>query len=501
MSDFWSSDGGSDGENSPSPRTSPKHRGSPQHQPVEIPSASERSESVLTDRTVDTARDSPEEEISDEEIVEEIPETSRSTRSKSKHKKKSSSNKHVDMTPPDKLLKKAEKRASHYAKKNKSSHAIKEYIRCTALSRIVYGDEHWRYVKSYADLASAYLDLKGYPTQAQYHCENAKKMMSQVETSEGNRHQISEVQVNIHYTLGRALMAHKKFNEAEQALLRAEKIAKERSKNPAVSEDNVEKWQIKLYLAIARLSGKCQKHAMAIAYFDKALHVLDNRYGPDSIELVPVYQGLGKVEQSKGSNADHDRAIEYFTQAHAITSASKEHEGTSMVADTARALATAYSNVGASEAEISAESYLNEALIIYQKVHGPHHIKTLEVQEELARLMIRTSRTSEGIELLKSTMPDRKEVYGELSPQVADTWKLIGNVHLSLGESEKALRALKKCHSIECDVYGKNHKKSKDTERTLDILLANPNLASKQKKSNALEARPRFNGSSKVAAY
>lgn len=39
------------------------------------------------------------------------------------------------------------------------------------------------------------------------------------------------------------------------------------------------------------------------------------------MELVPVYQGLGKVEQSRGEHANHEKAIEYFTQAHSIASA------------------------------------------------------------------------------------------------------------------------------------------------------------------------------------
>ena len=40
----------------------------------------------------------------------------------------------------------------------------------------------------------------------------------------------------------------------------------------------------------------------------------------------------------------------------------------------------------------SAESYLNECLAIYQTVYGPNDAKTLEVQDELARLMVRTDR-------------------------------------------------------------------------------------------------------------
>ena len=40
----------------------------------------------------------------------------------------------------------------------------------------------------------------------------------------------------------------------------------------------------------------------------------------------------------------------------------------------------------------SAESYLNECLAIYQSQYGPHHKKTLDIQDDLARLMVRTDR-------------------------------------------------------------------------------------------------------------
>ena len=52
----------------------------------------------------------------------------------------------------------------------------------------------------------------------------------------------------------------------------------------------------------------------------------------------------------------------------------------------------------------------------------------------------------DGIETLRSTLEAKKDVYGELSAPVAETWKLIGNVHLALQKMEKALRALKKVH-------------------------------------------------------
>jgi len=54
----------------------------------------------------------------------------------------------------------------------------------------------------------------------------------------------------------------------------------------------------------------------------------------------------------------------------------------------------------------------------------------------------------EGISVLQKTIEPKQERYGDLSAQVADAWKLIGSSYLSMGETEKALVALKKVYCL-----------------------------------------------------
>jgi len=46
--------------------------------------------------------------------------------------------------------------------------------------------------------------------------------------------------------------------------------------------------------------------------------------------------------------------------------------------------------------------------------------------------------------LLQSTIEAKQDRCGDLSAEVAQTWKIIGTSYLSMGRSEKALQALKK---------------------------------------------------------
>lgn len=472
---------------------------------IEVPSDTSRPESARTNE-VSTYRSDDldlESEIYSGDNFEEDEkgdvDGSESQRSKShKKKRRHKHRKHgLSMTPPDKLLRRAEKDAKRYAENDRIAEAIVELIRCTALARIVHGDGHWKLAETFINLADGYLDLKGYAPQAQYHAENARAIMLggvQTSSSQHDKAKILKILINIYYTLGRSLTKLKKLQEADQALQRAERIAEERGKMASVTSDECDEIETKISIALARCHAMQQKFASSISYFDKAIDLISRTHGKDSIKLIQVHQDLGKVEQSKGRHANHERAIEMYLQAHSIAGANYS-EGTIELAETARALATAYSNTGDPDGESSAESYLNECLATYQSTYGPEHEKTLEVQDELARLMIRTERYEEALSLLRSTLSPKTEVYGEYSDEVADTYKLMGSVRLSQGDMEKALKVLKKCHNIECVSHGPNQKRTKETQKTIDVIMANPAIASKMPKSKTeeLQSRPRFN--------
>ena len=62
----------------------------------------------------------------------------------------------------------------------------------------------------------------------------------------------------------------------------------------------------------------------------------------------------------------------------------------------------------------------------------------------------------EAIALLQMTVEPKQETYGDLSAQVASTWKLIGSSYLSIGKTEKALQSLNKvclCHILENKLF------------------------------------------------
>lgn len=406
--------------------------------------------------------------------------------------------KSIDMTPPNELLSIAQKRARKLSILKKGDKAIHEYTRCIALTRILHGNTHWTLAKAHVDLGEAYLDLKGYAPQAEYHMETAKSIMLQgahVSQSTQEKSDIYKVLINMYYILARASTVMKKYPEAQQSLQKADRIAQERSHMDCVTDEECDKTNIRLYLAMAKLAAKEKKYAVAAEKYENTINLMKKVYGSDSLRLIHVLHDYGKMEQSKGRYANHETAIELFQQAHDVATANYK-QGSRETVDTALALAQAYANTGREEAEGSAESYLNECFVSCTTINGPTHPRSLMVQDELARLLIRTDRHEEAMTILKSSINPKCQAFGDYSEQVSDTYKLMGSVHLATGKIERALTAYKKCYGIEQLVLGKNHRKTKDTLHTMELLMASPGISEKFAINDAdhLQKRPRFSG-------
>ena len=63
---------------------------------------------------------------------------------------------------------------------------------------------------------------------------------------------------------------------------------------------------------------------------------------------------------------------------------------------------------------------------------------------EINLFVFECSHCQESIKIVRSTIDAKSQVYGDLSAEVADTWKLIGSIHMSQGDTEKGLRSFKK---------------------------------------------------------
>ena len=64
------------------------------------------------------------------------------------------------LAPPELLLKNYRRQARQFATMG-DERAVYDRIRYVALTRIVYGDNHWKLAKAYSKLSQAYLEQRG----------------------------------------------------------------------------------------------------------------------------------------------------------------------------------------------------------------------------------------------------------------------------------------------------------------------------------------------------
>jgi tetratricopeptide (TPR) repeat protein len=388
----------------------------------------------------------------------------------------------VLVTPPEILLEQNWKRYRLRAKKKQGHLAVRSLVRCLALSHIVHGTPTWRTAQVHSELAKAYLELRDMPAQAVKHSQAARDMavpliqrlrdnVGDAENSSDDllcaqKDELVEVLSVVslaQLVLGRAFCSLNKYSEGEVTLVKAKQYAEELQKSS--THPNLTQ-TLETNKALGLCCLKQKKTRAAHDYLDKAKQLATKLYGEESDQLIDIHQNIGKVYYQE---SNLDAAIEEYLKAHSIAVA-RYGQDSEFAAETVYCLAMAYLAMGGSDAETVAEGYLNDCLLTFQCLHGPQSTKTIKLQEELCRLMLRTDRYKEAVEQLSQVVVVKRMVYGDPSEELAATYKLLGTVHLSQGHLDKAVQQFQKSHGILKTVLGPHHKQTITIQQTIEML-------------------------------
>ncbi|KAM9183294.1 tetratricopeptide repeat protein 23 isoform 3-T4 [Dugong dugon] len=158
--------------------------------------------------------------------------------------------------PPREKLQLCEEKAKSYSSSHNYKQAIQELVRCVALTRICYGDSHWKLAEAYVNLAQGYLQLKGLSLQAKQHVEKAQEILTNsIEPPYNDNTDVFKCSVELFHTMGRALISLQKFKEASENLAKAERLTKELLQCGRIIKEEWIEIQAQLKLSWARL--KC----------------------------------------------------------------------------------------------------------------------------------------------------------------------------------------------------------------------------------------------------
>uniref|UniRef100_H3AEW9 Tetratricopeptide repeat domain 23 like n=1 Tax=Latimeria chalumnae TaxID=7897 RepID=H3AEW9_LATCH len=345
----------------------------------------------------------------------------------------------------------------------------KELIRCMTLTRLVYGDGHWRLAQSFANIAHGYLNLRDLPVQAKQHAETAKAILqtgTHLSDSEEKK-EVLETILTTYYTLGMAqLMVQNKIKDAHQHLQKAEKTMEElrrlrvKKKAVLVTEKDL---NIALSSRVAVLQNNL---ALAVMFFHKAAsHVIDTQ-GDNAPELIHIYQDMAKAEQLRKNDR---RAIEHLLQAHAIAIA-QNTEINVEVAHAKLLLAKGFALLEELRYHESAEIYFTESVSAYQSALGQDNPQTINAVDEFSNWLIQVGERKRAYSLLKDVIESKLAAFGDFNENVAETYQVMYSICLAEGEMKKAYGLVKKCLHIRTVVYGSRHKKTQQTNELLVML-------------------------------
>ncbi|XP_074185120.1 tetratricopeptide repeat protein 23-like isoform X2 [Rhinolophus sinicus] len=297
------------------------------------------------------------------------------------------------MSLPREKLVQSQKKTAQLIKEKMNTQANQELIRCVILSRITFGEEHWKCAQALASLAYGYLTLRGLPAQAKKHAESAKNTLLTWKgktTSDKEKKEILDALVMLYYTLGVAWLLQNHGREAYFNLQKAERNMKELKElcKGGICPHGLQVSEKDLTVALGRASLAIHRLNLALAYFEKAVGNVIATKGDRTSDLVTLYEEMAQIEQLR---RNHDQAIQYLQQAHSIC-ISLFTEVSPQTAEASVLLAKAYTMSGEARHMDVAEIYFIKSISAYQTALGPEDCQTLMAIEDFYKWLIHNGK-------------------------------------------------------------------------------------------------------------
>ncbi|KAM6474083.1 tetratricopeptide repeat protein 23-like [Liasis olivaceus] len=417
-------------------------------------------------------------------------------------------------TPAAKLIE-AQKRAEQFAEEREVHKACKELMQCTVLTRIIYGNGHWRLAEVLASLAHGYLILQGGDTPP---------------TSSEEKGIILSTLVTIYYTLGMANLMQKKYPcKCYCNLKKAEKRMEELQGLDWKGAAKLKVCSKDIVVALGRASLQKTELDLASKYFEKAVDILISAEGDVAPELIHLYQEIAKIKQMKKM---HEKSLSYALQppcppptlqetlvnaatncfspeksslvlnysrrgtrqhfsllffllasprgkkrtwassggrAHAVALALYQ-KFSPEVGSSALFLGKAYAATREEKHAEAAEMYFNESLAAYKVALGMDHPQTIRALQVFSKWLGQIGKRKQAYELLKESFKTQQDPCNGFNKQAAERLYIMSCICLAEEKIREAYQLLSKCVQIQIAIYGSHHKKTKKTQELLDML-------------------------------
>ncbi|TWW76365.1 Tetratricopeptide repeat protein 23 [Takifugu flavidus] len=400
------------------------------------------------------------------------------------------SKKQFIMMPPEDKLTVVERRAQDHEDKQEFDACIQDLVRCVALTKLVFGASHLKLAQAHIRLAKAYLKFKGCGLQAQEHATLARELLPSCSSSSTEK---LEALLTIHLTHGEASLMAAKYpygisenildplfltgEEAESSFLESERLVEELHQRGDISQEDKIKTIQEVSSGLYRVYKTQNRPDKALGQCEKSLRLLRDCGQPESV--ISVYRDMAAVEQDRGRS---DRAVEHLSKAsgppaHAIAMSQCPEELVGAEVSHSMALILS-SDPGHND---SAGQHFERSLSIYKTSAGPQDAAFLAVQDDFCRFLLVSGQEEKCLDIQRSSLATKKSTFGDVSVEVADTLELIGSLEMAQGCLRQAHRTMTKCLQIQRLLFGPQHRRSKATQKAVEMLARAPEVAQTQR--------------------
>ncbi|XP_068168462.1 tetratricopeptide repeat protein 23 [Antennarius striatus] len=380
------------------------------------------------------------------------------------------------MTAPEQKLRYFESRAKAFEDNQEFDACIQDLVRCVALTRLLYGEDHLKLAQAHARLAKTYFISKGWGLQAQKHSALAREILSVCSSNSSCREDKMEVLMcllTIHLTWGGASLITANLAEAESFFVEADYILQQLHQLGGISQEEKIKVELEVRTGLSRVYNKHNRPDDALRECEKSLQLLKDCGHPE--QICSVFRDMATIEQGNGRL---DQAIENLIKAYNIV---KRHSLSELEeAQISHNLALNLSAVAEHHHSDSTGHYFEQSLSAYKNAVGPQDPAFLAAQDDFCRYLLSNGQQKRCVDIQRSSLSAKRSTFGITSAELADTFLLIGSSEMTEGKMKQAYRTLTKCLEIQSLLYGCQHKKTKATQRAVDMLARAPEVSERQ---------------------
>ena len=224
----------------------------------------------------------------------------------------------------------------------------------------------------------------------------------------------------------------------------------------------------RIYHNIGLLHSELSDYQQAKEYFERALSIKLNTFGPDHVEVAATYHNMGTLHGHLGNNQQAKKFCERALSIQ-LNKLGSDHVD-AYVAPTCLNMGNEHRNLGDNQ---QAKKYYERALSINLKKLGPDHVDVASTCHNMGNLHRDLGDNQQAKKYYERALFIQLNKLGPDHVDVAGTYHNMGNLHHDLGDNQQAKKYYERALFILLNKLGPDHVHAATTYHSMGTLHRN----------------------------